>query len=176
MTISPKSGEALAKKLEDALKLVAHYDNCTLYAEDMCNNGWSVMFGPDRPVFHARWIDGMRPEITARVEAEARFFAGARDLLREAAALLTEQQNDLEIAQEAAALWRTRLAEKLTDQSRQQEAWEKSYNTILRLIEVAKSEEPQTALARVVIQRLRTVRDAVEPAAPPQPKDEDESA
>src|SRR5688500_9762789 len=123
MTISPKSGEALAKKLEDALKLVAHYDNCTLYAEDMCNNGWSVMFGPDRPVFHARWIDGMRPEITARVEAEARFFAGARDLLREAAALLTEQ-------------------------SRQQEAWEKSYNTILRLIEVAKSEEPQTALAR----------------------------
>src|SRR5688572_32493344 len=119
MTISPKSGEALAKKLER----IAEYPSI------------------ERVSVHGSPLSG---------------------LLREAAALLTEQQNDLEIAQEAAALWRTRLAEKLTDQSRQQEAWEKSYNTILRLIEVAKSEEPQTALARVVIQRLRTVRDAVE--------------
>lgn len=35
------------------------------------------------------------------------------------AALLAEQQNQLEMAQEAAAMWRTRLAEKLTEQSRQ---------------------------------------------------------
>ncbi len=45
-----------------------------------------------------------------------------------------------------------------------QQDLERAYDTILGLIEVAKTEEPQTALARVVIQRLRNVRDAVEAA------------
>jgi hypothetical protein len=54
----------------------------------------------------------------------------------------------------------------LTEQSRRQEAWGRSYNTVLGLIEVAMLEEPRTALARVVVQRLRAVRDAVEGDAP----------
>jgi hypothetical protein len=44
-----------------------------------------------------------------------------------------------------------------------------AYDIVLGLIEVAKSEEPETAFSRLVIQRLRRVRDMLEAASSPAP-------
>lgn len=46
-----------------------------------------------------------------------------------------------------------------------------AYNTVLGIIEVARTEEPETAFSRVMLQRARYVRDIIEPLVqhPPLP-------
>ena len=52
------------------------------YAADMPPNGWTVFWCPDGPICHMRWTDGMRPEVNARLEFEAKFIAAAPRLIR----------------------------------------------------------------------------------------------
>jgi hypothetical protein len=89
------------------LETLPNYDKWA--AEYWPGQGWTVVWKPNAPICHMRWTDGLRPEIEARIEAEAKFIAASLSSLR---ALVAEVERLQAAVEDQEDLWSaTRRAE-----------------------------------------------------------------
>lgn len=77
----PEAG--LLELIGRAERLLAKITPGEWSAVDWPGQGWTVCWKPDAPICHMRWTDGLRPEVEARIEAEAKFIAAAPQLVRD---------------------------------------------------------------------------------------------